>query len=96
MISRKKLTDAEVLKLLTQLPLWRCENGRLHREIASGNFAKGVQWITRIAEVAEELNHHPDIVLTYTRVTVEIYTHDVGGITEFDFELARRIDSLAL
>lgn len=94
MIHRKKLADAEVLELLAHLALWRYENGRLRREFASGNFAGGMQLVTQIAEVAEELNHHPDIVLTYTRVVVEIYTHDVGGITEFDFELARRIDLL--
>ena len=49
----------------------------------------------RIGAVAEELNHHPDIQLTYPKLVVEIYTHDVGGITDFDFALAQRIDELA-
>jgi 4a-hydroxytetrahydrobiopterin dehydratase len=50
-----------------------------------------MQLVLKIGDIAETLNHHPDIVLTYPRVVVEISTHDVGGITEFDFELARRI-----
>lgn len=95
MINRKKLTDADVLARLSELPHWRFENGRLYRELASGSFARGVQWITQIAEVAERLNHHPDIVLTYSQIVVTVYTHDVGGITDFDFELAKLIDSLA-
>jgi pterin-4a-carbinolamine dehydratase len=56
MFHRKKMTDAEVLELLMQLPQWRYENGRLRREFVSGNFARGAQWITRIAEVAEALS----------------------------------------
>jgi 4a-hydroxytetrahydrobiopterin dehydratase len=53
-----------------------------------------VRLIGEIAEAADRLNHHPDVVLTYKRVSVELWTHDIGGLTERDFELAGEIDRL--
>ena len=92
MFSRKKLTEDEIVQQLTELSGWTFVGGKLRREFATGSFVKGVQFVMKIGDIAENLNHHPDIVLTYPRVVVEILTHDVGGITEIDFELARRID----
>ncbi len=93
-LNRKKLSDADINQRLSEAPGWRYANGKLRREFSTGNFNKGVQLVVKISGIADQLNHHPDVILTYPRVAVEIYTHDVGGITDFDFELAKRIGAL--
>lgn len=95
-MKREKLTDTQITERLKSLPEWQHSDGRLRREFATGNFLAGVELVNKITPLAEELNHHPDIHLTYPKVVVEIFTHDVGGITEFDFALAERIDSIAV
>lgn len=95
MVSRKKLSDEEIAAKLKQAPGWGYIDGHLRSQFQTLNFANGVAFVNQIARIADDLNHHPDILLTYPRVTVDIYTHDVGGITEFDFELATRISALA-
>lgn len=94
-MDRKKLTDQEIGERLKTLTGWEVSDGKLRREIATGNFMNGLKLVNRIGEAAEELNHHPDVMLTYPKVVIEISTHDVGGITEFDFALAGKISSLA-
>lgn len=95
MPSRKKLSPEEIDELLTNLNGWGLNNGMLRAEIETGNFNAGVELVNKIAKVADELDHHPDIKLTYPKVEIEMKTHDVDGITEFDFELARKIEQLA-
>lgn len=94
MPSRKKMTDEEIQAALRSAPGWGYIDGRLRSQFQTFNFANGVAFVNQIGKVADDLNHHPDVLLTYPRVTIDIYTHDVGGITEFDFELARRISAL--
>ncbi|MCH7922772.1 MAG: 4a-hydroxytetrahydrobiopterin dehydratase [Nitrospinae bacterium] len=55
-------------------------------------FLGGIEFINRVAEIAEEVDHHPDIAVHYRRVTFNLWTHSVGGLTEGDFDLARRIE----
>jgi 4a-hydroxytetrahydrobiopterin dehydratase len=94
-MERKKLTDKDIGERLSSLPGWEHSDGKLRREVATGNFMNGLKLVNKIAEVAEKMNHHPDVLLTYPRVVVEIFTHDVGGVTEFDFALAEKISALA-
>lgn len=68
---------------------------RLHGRFETGSFARGLELITRIAEAAEAATHHPDIELTYPRVEVRLVSHDVGGVTSRDIELARQISAIA-
>ncbi|GAB2460237.1 VOC family protein [Nocardioides hungaricus] len=68
---------------------------RLHARFATGSFATGLELVTRIAEAAEEANHHPDVVLTYPQVDVDLHSHDVQGVTSRDIALARRISEIA-
>ena len=70
---------------------WRREGGVLVNEIQFGSFSEAVNFVNQIAEVAEEMNHHPKIILDYDKVRVETFTHDEGKITDKDLELARRI-----
>ena len=62
------------------------------KEFACGDFAGSVGFVNRITPVAEELNHHPDLAISWSKVTVTISTHSEGGLTAADFELAARID----
>lgn len=69
--------------------------GALHGEYATGDFAGAVRLLDAVAEVADQLNHHPDVRLGYGRIAFDLSSHDAGGVTERDVELARRIQSLA-
>ena len=74
---------------------WRFFLNRLHARFRTGSFVKGLELVTRIAEAAEEVDHHPDVVLTYPQVDVDLHSHDVGGVTSRDVALARRISAIA-
>ena len=74
---------------------WRFFLDHLHARFKTGSFVKGVELITRLADAAEEANHHPDVVLTYPHVDVTLVSHDVGGVTSRDVDLARRISAIA-
>lgn len=76
---------------------WQARDERLLRSFKFADFAAAMAFVNRMAEVAEELNHHPDFCVHYDRVDVTIYTHDLGhrGLTDLDRELARRIGELS-
>ncbi|MDQ3555747.1 MAG: 4a-hydroxytetrahydrobiopterin dehydratase [Gemmatimonadota bacterium] len=80
-------------RLAVSLPLWEVEDGRLVRMFETGGWRVGSLLHGMIAFLAEAANHHPDVLLTYDRVTVRLVSHDVGGITDRDLELARRIET---
>lgn len=94
MVSRKKLSEEEIAARLSEVPGWGYIDGRLRSQFQTLNFSNGVTFVNQIARIADDLNHHPDVLLTYPRVTIDVYTHDVGGLTEFDFTLAQRISAL--
>ena len=74
---------------------WRFFLMKLHARFRTGSFVKGLELVTRITEAAEEANHHPDVVLTYPQVDVDLHSHDVHGVTSRDVALARRISEIA-
>lgn len=74
---------------------WRVVLGRLHATFATGTFARGIVLAERIAALAEEANHHPDVDLRYPSVHVSLISHDAGGLTARDVDLAGRISDLA-
>ena len=74
---------------------WRILFDTLHARFETGGFARGLELVNRIGAAAEERNHHPDIDLTYPRVVVRLTSHDTGGVTRRDVELARTISGLA-
>ena len=71
-------------------------DGFLTATFATGDFATGARLVAAIAEAADDLNHHPDLTLTYGVVGVRLSSHDAGGVTERDLELAHRIDAAAV
>ena len=73
---------------------WEEVGGKLHRELTFADFAEAFAFMSQVAAVAEELDHHPDWSNSWNRVTIDLVTHSAGGITDKDRELARRIDEL--
>ena len=90
-----KLDDAEIEARLAELPEWRLVDGKLHRELEFDDFSEAFAFMTRVALVAEAMHHHPEWFNVWNRVTVDLSTHDVGGLSTSDFELAASIDALA-
>lgn len=74
---------------------WRYLFDTLHARYRTGSFATGLELVQRIGAAAEEANHHPDVLLTYPQVDVTLSSHDVGGVTSRDLDLARRISGFA-
>jgi len=92
---RVKLSDTEIAERLQGLPGWQYRAGKLHREYVFPDFAVAFAFMAGAAAFAQELNHHPDWSNVWNRVTIDLHTHDTGGVTEYDFELARRMEQLA-
>jgi len=93
-MERRKLTDHEVETGLQQLPGWTVVNGKIHKEYRFANFVQAFGFMASVALHAEAMNHHPDWSNVYNRVSIDLWTHDLGGISTFDLELAARIDKL--
>ena len=90
------LSDEEVRARLDRLGGgWERAGNALRREFKLKDFAGSVDFINRMTPIAEEMNHHPDLSVSWNRVTVSLSTHSEGGVTESDFRLAERIQSLA-
>jgi 4a-hydroxytetrahydrobiopterin dehydratase len=89
------LSDEDIQNRLGELEGWLREGDALTREFKLKDFVGSVEFVNRLVEPAEEMNHHPDLSISWNKVTVSLSTHSEGGITENDFELARKIDSLA-
>jgi len=76
------------------VPLWKLEEGELVRHFQFDNFVEAMQFVNGVAEMAEGAGHHPDIDIRYNKVKLALMSHDAGGLTERDFDLAAAIDSL--
>jgi 4a-hydroxytetrahydrobiopterin dehydratase len=90
-----RLSDEEVQGRLGDVEGWEREGDALRKEFKLDDFVGSVEFVKRLVEPAEEMNHHPDLSISWNKVTVSLSTHSEGGITENDFELAKKIDSLA-
>jgi 4a-hydroxytetrahydrobiopterin dehydratase len=90
-----KLSPAEVETKLHSLSGWSVVNGKLHKQFQFDSFVTAFGWMASVALLAESMGHHPEWANVYNRVTVDLTTHDTGGITELDFQLAERMDRLA-
>ena len=90
-----KLTDAEINTRLEGLSGWTVENEKLHKEFQFDSFIEAFGFMASVALIAESMNHHPEWFNVYNRVTVDLATHDAGGISALDFELAKKIDALS-
>ena len=88
-----KLTDVQIKDELKSLNGWILQDGKLHKEFVLADFVEAFSFMTQIALHAEKMNHHPEWFNVYNRITINLMTHDVGGITSNDIELSRFIES---
>jgi len=89
-----KLSESEIADRLKALSGWAVKDGQITKAYSFKTYKDGVVFASAVGFVADKLNHHPDIVIGYAKVTVSVDTHDVGGLSPYDFELARRIETL--
>jgi len=92
----EKLSDAELNAALAELPGWKLEKGKLHREYKFADFIHAFGFMSTSALAIEKMNHHPEWFNVYNRVAVYLVTHDAQGITTRDIELAAILDRTAL
>jgi 4a-hydroxytetrahydrobiopterin dehydratase len=97
-MAKKETTysESEINERLAQLPGWYYEDGWIRRVYKTDGWPTTLMLVTAMGYLSEAAYHHPDLSVTWGRVTVKLSTHSAGGITDKDFELARRIEDLAL
>jgi 4a-hydroxytetrahydrobiopterin dehydratase len=91
----QKMTDAEISAAVAKLNHWSVAGGKLHREYKFADFVHAFGFMATAAIAIEKMNHHPEWSNVYNRVTVDLSTHDAGGITQKDFDLAALLEGLA-
>lgn len=89
------LSDSEIDARLGEHPGWKREGDAIAKTFERGDFVGSVAFVNSLVEPAEAMNHHPDVEISWDRVTVRISTHSEGGVTASDFELSTKIDALA-
>jgi 4a-hydroxytetrahydrobiopterin dehydratase len=89
------LTDSEVQERLSGLDGWERAGEAIEKSFKRGDFVGAVEFVSSLVAPAEEMNHHPDVAISWETVTVTISTHSEGGLAAADFELAAKIDALA-
>jgi 4a-hydroxytetrahydrobiopterin dehydratase len=89
-------TPQDIEAFLKDHPSWSLQDAKLHREFSFTDFPRAFGFMASAAIIAEKMNHHPEWSNVYNRVTVDLTTHDAGGITQKDFDLAKAMDQLAV
>jgi 4a-hydroxytetrahydrobiopterin dehydratase len=93
-VQAKKLSETEVQENLARAKGWSLVNGKLHRELACKDFVAAFGNMTRVALVAEAMNHHPEWSNVWNKVVIDLNTHSVKGISNLDFALAGKINEI--
>ncbi|HUD22146.1 MAG TPA: 4a-hydroxytetrahydrobiopterin dehydratase [Acidobacteriaceae bacterium] len=91
--SKPKLSEQQLRDLLIELPEWALEDGKLVRNWTLPTFVEAMSFVNRVAQLAEEAQHHPDIDIRYNLVKLALVSHDAGGITERDAGMARQLSA---
>jgi len=91
----KPLDAGEIESRVGRLEGWELDSGKLHRDFEFSSFVEAFGFMTRVAILAEKMDHHPEWSNVYNRVSVDLTTHDVGGLTELDFALAEEMQSIS-
>ena len=81
--------------MLTQRPQWSLQEGKLHRDLKFADFSEAFGFMARVALLAEAMGHHPEWSNVWNRVSIDLVTHDLGGISSLDQQMAERIDAMA-
>lgn len=90
---KKTLTPVEIEDVLRANPAWKMDDGKLVREWTFKDFTEAMAFVNQVATIAEGANHHPDIDIRYNKVLLALVSHDAGGITQRDADMASRIST---
>jgi len=88
------MNDAEIDKALSTLEYWQRQGKAIEREFTFDDFLKAIHFVNRVAALAEDANHHPDIVINFNKVKLTLTSHDSGGVTQRDIRLATAINKV--
>lgn len=89
-----KLSEPEVREAIQELPGWVDQDGKLTKTFTHSSFPEAIVFVNAVAHIAELANHHPDIDVRYSNITLSLVTHDEGGITPRDVALARQVEAI--
>jgi len=95
MVERKKIDASEIQERLKEFSGWSVKDGKLHRDFQFDSFVQAFGFMAKVALSAESMDHHPEWFNVYNKVSIDLSTHDLGGISTFDFELAKKINEYA-
>lgn len=91
----RKLSEKEIAQEVAKLSGWKVVNGKVNKTFEFDDFVQAFGFMTRVAMEAEKMNHHPEWFNVYNRVRIDLVTHDVSGISDYDIKLANTIDRIA-
>jgi len=94
--TQQPLSEPKIADLLDRMPEWALEDGKLVRYWTFADFSKAMDFVDHVARLAEQEGHHPDIDIRYNRVKLALVSHDAGGITQRDADMARQLDTAGL
>jgi 4a-hydroxytetrahydrobiopterin dehydratase len=94
MAASPPLSDIEIQRELGSLPGWSRRGNALVKTYVFPAFPAGIDWVRRVADLAESMDHHPDIDIRFTKITATLSTHDSGGITSLDIALAKGMEGV--
>ncbi len=89
-----KLTETQIAEAVASLDGWELQDGKLHRQFEFKTFVEAWGFMSRVALLAEKMNHHPEWFNVWNTVRIDLSTHEVGGLSNFDVELAKKITAL--
>ncbi len=90
--NRRLLNQSEINEFLNSNKSWILKDNGIERTLSFSNYMAGIEFINKLAIKAEELNHHPDLIVGWCKIQVRFSTHDLGGISTFDLEMAENSD----
>jgi 4a-hydroxytetrahydrobiopterin dehydratase len=93
-MERRKLNDSEIETSLKSVPGWALTDGQITKEYSFDTYKSGLVFAVAVGHFADRMDHHPDLFIGYRKVKIGLNTHDLGGISTFDFALAMQIESL--
>ena len=89
------LEEAKAKELMKEVPAWALKDGHLYKKFKFRNFVETMEFINKIAEIAENEGHHPDFSVHYNKIEIELWTHAINGLSENDFIVAAKIDNIS-
>jgi len=90
----KLLSEQEVTRKLTEIPEWKREGLEIKRNLKFKDFLESMEFVNKVAALSEAMDHHPDILIRWNRVSLTLSTHSAGGLTDMDIVLAKKIDKV--